>query len=58
LGPPDCKDQAGPRPGEHERAMEALARKGMSVSITIDDIKARLMGQMREPRRRHVDYST
>ena len=38
--------------------MEALARKGMSVSITIDDIKARLMGQMREPRRRHVDYST
>jgi hypothetical protein len=35
------------RPGEQVRAMEALARVGMSGHVSIDDLKARLIAQVR-----------
>jgi hypothetical protein len=38
------------RPGEQVRAMEALARVGMSSHISIDDVKARLISQVQELR--------
>ena len=38
------------RPAEQVRAMEALARVGMSGSITVDDLRTRLIAQVREMR--------
>jgi Zn ribbon nucleic-acid-binding protein len=38
------------RPGEQVRAMEALARVGMSSQISVDDVKARLISQVQELR--------
>jgi len=42
--------ERAPRPGEQVRAMEALARVGMSGNVTVDDLKARLIAQVREMR--------
>jgi hypothetical protein len=38
------------RPGEQVRAMEALARVGMSGNISVDDLRTRLIAQVREMR--------
>ena len=38
------------RPGEQVRAMEVLGRIGMGTAVSIDDIKARLIAQVRETR--------
>jgi hypothetical protein len=49
--------ELAPRPGEQVRAMEALARVGMSSQISIDDVKVRLISQVRELRGWASDYS-
>jgi hypothetical protein len=38
------------RPAEQVRAMEALARVGMSGNITVDDLRTRLIAQVRAMR--------
>jgi hypothetical protein len=38
------------RPGEQVRAMEVLGRIGMGPAVSIDDVKARMVAQVRELR--------
>jgi len=38
------------RPGDQVRAMEVLGRIGMGTSVSIDDVKARLIAQVGEMR--------
>jgi hypothetical protein len=42
--------ERAPKPAEQVRAIEALARVGMSGNVTVDDLKARVIAQVRETR--------
>ena len=53
LGDEELRERAierAVRPGEQVRAMEALARVGMSGNVSVDDIRVRMIAQVRATR--------